>query len=429
MRSSVHFDCVSKRFGPVVAVDGVDLEIDDGEFVSILGPSGCGKTTLLRMLAGLEQPTAGTISIGAKRVDGLPPAQRNVAMVFQTYALYPHMTVAGNIEYPLRKRRLQKAERARRVRDTAAMLELEDLLQRKPRELSGGQQQRVALGRALVRDPAVFLLDEPLSNLDAKLRTHMRAELIRLHRRIGRTMVYVTHDQLEAMTMSGRIAVLRDGRVQQFAPPQEIYARPTNDFVAGFIGTPSMNFIDGRLTGDGATLTFHRGEWSLPIRNLTLTDERAGPDRRVRLGVRPEDVLVHGAGNEAGRASEFVNDQSTPVPSVAEGTYASGDLARSPAESFHARGAPSRSPAESFHARGAPSRSPAEGSHLNARVTVVEPIGHEAIVVFDLQGIELVARVGGDVDLRPDDSVPLGLRNDKLHFFSVHDGRRLNDDR
>ena len=218
--SGIRFDNVSKRFGGVTAVDGLSLAIEAGEFVSILGPSGCGKTTLLRMLAGLERSTEGTIAIGDVVVNERSPAQRNVAMVFQTYALYPHMTVAGNIEYPLRKRRVAKAERVRRVREVAAVLELEALLDRKPRQLSGGQQQRVALGRALVRDPAAFLLDEPLSNLDAKLRTHMRAELIRLHRRIGRTMVYVTHDQLEAMTMSQRIAVLRDGKLQQFAPPR-----------------------------------------------------------------------------------------------------------------------------------------------------------------------------------------------------------------
>ena len=199
---------VSKSYGKVRAVDALDVEINAGEFLSILGPSGCGKTTLLRMLAGLEQPSSGEIRIGDKVVNDLPPSKRDIAMVFQTYALYPHMTVAGNIEYPLKKRRMPKQQRAERVRQAAALLELEGLLQRKPRELSGGQQQRVALGRALVREPQVFLLDEPLSNLDAKLRSHMRAELIQLHRRLGKTMVYVTHDQLEAMTMSDRIAVI-----------------------------------------------------------------------------------------------------------------------------------------------------------------------------------------------------------------------------
>ena len=357
----IRFDQVSKRFGGVTAVDKLSLDIEDGEFVSILGPSGCGKTTLLRMLAGLERPSEGTISIGETVLNELSPAQRNVAMVFQTYALYPHMTVAGNIEYPLRKRRIPKAERARRVREAATVLELEALLGRKPRELSGGQQQRVALGRALVRDPAAFLLDEPLSNLDAKLRTHMRAELIRLHRRIGRTMVYVTHDQLEAMTMSQRIAVLRDGKLQQFASPRDIYARPANDFVAGFIGTPSMNFIDGRLEGTGTDTLFRCGDWSLPIGVLPLTDALPDPDRRARLGIRPEHVRLD-KGGEA------------------------------------------------------------------ARVVLVEPTGHETILVFDYSGNEIVARMEGEVSLKADDTVSLSFRVDRLHVFGAAEGKRLNDD-
>ena len=359
--SSIRFENVSKRFGGVTAVEDLSLEIESGEFVSILGPSGCGKTTLLRMLAGLERPTGGTISIGDTVVNELAPAQRNVAMVFQTYALYPHMTVAGNIEYPLRKRRVAKDERVRRVREAAAVLELEELLDRKPRELSGGQQQRVALGRALVRDPAAFLLDEPLSNLDAKLRTHMRAELIRLHRRIGCTMVYVTHDQLEAMTMSQRIAVLRDGRLQQFAPPRDIYARPGNDFVAGFIGTPSMNFLDGRLEGTGPGRTFRCGDLSLPVGMLPLTDEMPEPDRRVRLGIRPEHIH--------------------------------------------------------FDRQGEP-----------AHVNLVEPTGHETILVFDYRGNELVARMDGDVAIDAGDTVKLAFRAEKLRLFAAADGRRLNDD-
>lgn len=280
-------DKVSKRFGKITAVDALNLVIDEGEFVSILGPSGCGKTTLLRMLAGLEQPSDGQISIAGRVVNNVPPSKRDVAMVFQTYALYPHMTVAGNIEYPLKKRHIARDERKRRVQDAAELLELGELLKRKPRELSGGQQQRVALGRAMVRDPAVFLLDEPLSNLDAKLRAHMRAELIRLHQRIGRTMVYVTHDQLEAMTMSQRIAVIRNGHLQQFAPPADIYEKPTNDFVAGFIGTPSMNFIEGQISGEGAATVFDSGGWTLKLDGLPLKDIVS--TRKVRIGVRPED--------------------------------------------------------------------------------------------------------------------------------------------
>ncbi len=362
--TGITFEGVSKRFGNVSAVDALDLEIGAGEFVSILGPSGCGKTTLLRMVAGLEQPSEGSISIGGSVVNDLPPSKRDIALVFQTYALYPHMTVAGNIEYPLKKHRVPKTERAERVRRVATLLKLEELMQRKPRQLSGGQQQRVALGRALVRDPAVFLLDEPLSNLDAKLRAHMRAELIQLHRRIGRTMMYVTHDQLEAMTMSERIAVIRDGRLQQFAPPEEVYARPSNDFVAGFIGTPSMNFMTGRLAGAGAERVFQSGDLILSIGALALTDESAGNDdeRRVRIGIRPEDIVLDDAGEPA-------------------------------------------------------------------RVMVVEPTGHEAIVVFDYRGNDVVARMGADSGLRPDDVVKVALRIDRMHVFAESDGRRLNDDR
>ena len=354
-------DKVSKRFGKIAAVDALDLVIDEGEFVSVLGPSGCGKTTLLRMLAGLEQPSDGQISIAGRVVNDVPPSKRDIAMVFQTYALYPHMTVAGNIEYPLKKRRVPKEERKRRVQKAAELLELAELLARKPRELSGGQQQRVALGRAMVRDPAVFLLDEPLSNLDAKLRAHMRAELIRLHRRIGRTMVYVTHDQLEAMTMSQRIAVIRDGRMQQFAPPADIYERPQNDFVAGFIGTPSMNFIDGELTSEGAEMVFNEGDWSLKLNELALRN--VGMTRRVRIGIRPEDFIFDG-----------------------------------------------------------------EGGGDPARVVVVEPTGHESIVIMDFHGHEVVARIAADFRLRPDDVVRLAPRVGKLHVFSADDGSRLNND-
>jgi multiple sugar transport system ATP-binding protein len=236
--ADVVFAQVRKAFGGFTAVHGLDLDIRSGEFVSLLGPSGCGKTTTLRMLAGLEFPTSGEIRISGRVVNNVPPSDRDIAMVFQSYALYPHMSVAENIAYPLKKRGVPRADRAAMVARTAEMLHLTDFLRRKPKQLSGGQQQRVALGRALVRDPKVFLLDEPLSNLDAKLRGHMRAELVELHRRLGRTMVYVTHDQLEAMTMSDRIAIMERGYLQQFAPPGEVYREPANRFVAGFIGTP-----------------------------------------------------------------------------------------------------------------------------------------------------------------------------------------------
>jgi ABC-type sugar transport system ATPase subunit len=286
--ADVVFADVKKQFGSFVAVEALNLHIKTGEFISLLGPSGCGKTTTLRMLAGLEFPTSGQIRIGERVVNDVPPSKRDIAMVFQSYALYPHMTVSQNIAYPLRKRGVRKAERSVMVNKTAEMLQLYPLLHRKPKELSGGQQQRVALGRALVRDPKVFLLDEPLSNLDAKLRGHMRAELIELHQRLRRTMVYVTHDQLEAMTMSDRIAVMESGKLQQFAPPQDVYREPANRFVASFIGTPGMNIIDGKLRKEGDDWIFEAPGVSSPVYNLN-SDARPGP---AAMGIRPEGISI-----------------------------------------------------------------------------------------------------------------------------------------
>jgi multiple sugar transport system ATP-binding protein len=269
-------DRLRKEFADgTVAVNGLDLTIEEQAFVTLLGPSGCGKTTTLRMIAGLEQPTGGTIRLGDRVLNDVPPVRRDIAMVFQSYALYPHMTVRGNLEYPLRKRRVAAPERTTRVARIAEQLQLGPLLERKPRQLSGGQQQRVALGRAMIRDPELFLLDEPLSNLDAQLRLHMRAELIELHRRVGRTMIYVTHDQLEAMTMSDRIAVLKDGHLQQYAEPAEVYRRPANLFVATFIGSPAMNLIEG-VIAMGATGAVLRA----PGLELPLPAPLAAPRRR-----------------------------------------------------------------------------------------------------------------------------------------------------
>src|SRR5436853_3089956 len=243
----VKFDNVTKQFGSRAVVDHLSLEIDEGEFVVLLGPSGCGKTTTLRMLAGLEEATSGDILIGDERVNDVPPQHRDIAMVFQSYALYPHMTIAENIAYPLRVRKIARDEIEGRVRHVAAMLEIDGLLMRRPRELSGGERQRVALARAIVRSPRVYLMDEPLSNLDAKLRVQMRGELKRLQHELGTTTVYVTHDQSEAMTLAHRVAVMRRGRLQQFDTPMNIYNRPANRFVAEFVGSPSMNFIEGRI--------------------------------------------------------------------------------------------------------------------------------------------------------------------------------------
>ena len=286
--AAVVFSNVRKEFGSFTAVHGLDLSIAEGEFVSLLGPSGCGKTTTLRMLAGLEFPTSGEIEIGDRVVNDVAPGKRDIAMVFQSYALYPHMSVAQNIAYPLRKRGTPLAERQKSVAATAELLQLTELLNRKPRQLSGGQQQRVALGRALVRDPKVFLLDEPLSNLDAKLRGYMRVELVELHRRLGRTMVYVTHDQLEAMTMSDRIAVMEGGELQQFAPPTEVYEEPANRFVASFIGTPGMTLIDGDLSRDDDHWLFQADGISMAVGTLK---DNASPGPAC-LGVRPEHVLI-----------------------------------------------------------------------------------------------------------------------------------------
>ncbi len=319
--AAVDFDNVRKTFGSFTAVHGLDLSIDEGEFVSLLGPSGCGKSTTLRMLAGLEFPTSGKISIGGRVVNDIAPGGRDIAMVFQSYALYPHMTVADNIAYPLKKRGVARDERRRKVAETAELLQLTELLARKPRQLSGGQQQRVALGRALVRDPKVFLLDEPLSNLDAKLRGYMRVELVELHRRLGRTMVYVTHDQLEAMTMSDRIAVMEAGRLQQFAPPNQVYREPANRFVAGFIGTPGMNLIDGALSQENGRWTFDATGVRVALRALR-SETRPGA---ACLGIRPEDVSI-GSGPIAGvvQVVEQTGHENIVVLKIGDGLRITG---------------------------------------------------------------------------------------------------------
>jgi multiple sugar transport system ATP-binding protein len=245
----IEFRNVTKTFGGACVVDNLSLEVRDGEFIVLLGPSGCGKTTTLRMLAGLETATSGDILIGGQRVNDVPTQHRDLAMVFQSYALYPHMTIAENIGYPLRVRKLDKADRTARVKRVAAMLEIEPLLERKPRQLSGGERQRVALARAIVREPRAYLMDEPLSNLDARLRVQMRGELKRLQHQLGTTTIYVTHDQAEAMTLASRVAVMKKGRLQQFDTPLNIYNHPANRFVAEFVGSPSMNFIEkGNMT-------------------------------------------------------------------------------------------------------------------------------------------------------------------------------------
>jgi multiple sugar transport system ATP-binding protein len=296
---------VQKSFGPVTVIEDLDLDVEDHEFMVLVGPSGCGKSTALRMIAGLEEATGGTIEIGGRVVNDVPPKDRDIAMVFQSYALYPHMTVRENLEFGLKIRKTPATEMARLVGEAAAILGLGEYLDRKPKQLSGGQRQRVAVGRAIVRQPAVFLFDEPLSNLDAKLRVQMRAEISRLQKQLRTTTVYVTHDQVEAMTMGHRIAVMLKGKLQQVGTPLEVYERPANLFVAGFIGTPPMNFLPGVLAGlagpggDIATATVATGglELRLPARLAAATRGQEG--RRVVVGIRPENLREPGWGGGA----------------------------------------------------------------------------------------------------------------------------------
>ena len=290
--AAVSLHGIRKAFGATEVLRGIDLDIADEEFVVVVGPSGCGKSTLLRIVAGLEDAGAGEVRIAGRVVNNIPPRDRNIAMVFQNYALYPHMTVARNIGFGLRAARLPKVEISARVSKAAAMLGLEALLDRRPGELSGGQRQRVAMGRAIVRDPQVFLFDEPLSNLDAQLRNQVRTEIKKLHQQVRTTAIYVTHDQVEAMTLADRIVLLRDGVVEQVGTPTELFERPANRFVAGFIGAPAMNFLAARLSGDTLVLPWPEPALTLPAPALSTTDGA------VLLGVRPEDIL---AGDACGR--------------------------------------------------------------------------------------------------------------------------------
>jgi multiple sugar transport system ATP-binding protein len=294
--AQVSFEGVTKRFGDTVAVDALTLVIPDGELLVLLGSSGCGKTTALRLIAGLEEASEGRISIGDRLVNDIDPKDRDVAMVFQSYALYPHLSVARNIEFPLRQRGLAKDARAVKVKEAAVTLGLDTLLDRKPSQLSGGQRQRVALARAIVREPKVFLMDEPLSNLDAALRVQTRADIVALQDRLGTTTLYVTHDQVEAMTMGHRIAVMSHGVLQQVAAPEDLYGRPANTFVAGFLGGPGMNLLPGHLVhgeGDAVSVDVSAGSLPLPRALRPVADAAAGP---VILGLRPESLRIDPSG-------------------------------------------------------------------------------------------------------------------------------------
>jgi multiple sugar transport system ATP-binding protein len=315
--ASVTLEGVRKIYddGRRVAVHDMDLEVADGEFVVLVGPSGCGKSTTLRMIAGLESISAGRLLIGGRVVNDIPAKDRDIAMVFQNYALYPHMTAYENLAFALKLRRMSEREIDARVREAATILGIEELLDRTPRQMSGGQRQRVAVGRAIVRKPQVFLFDEPLSNLDAKLRVQMRREIARLHRQLGATMVYVTHDQVEAMTLGDRIVVMHAGRVQQIDAPLALYERPRNTFVAGFIGSPSMNFVTGEIVRDQFRARGNGFEVQLPAEWRAVGEKRAdtsGKGLEVVLGIRPEDVRVASTQTD-GRAVRMRLDLIEPM--------------------------------------------------------------------------------------------------------------------
>lgn len=346
---------LTKRFGKVVAVDHATFEVKDGEFVVLLGPSGSGKTTTLRLIAGLEVPDEGEIWIGDRLVNDLPPKDRDVAMVFQNYALYPHMKVYDNLAFPLKLRKLPKDEIDRRVREVARLLRIEELLDRYPRQLSGGQQQRVALGRAIVRRPQVFLMDEPLSNLDAKLRIYMRAELKRLQRELGVTTIYVTHDQAEAMTMADRIIVFNEGKIQQIGTPSELYHKPANLFVAGFIGAPAMNFFDCSLVEEDGEVVLDAGYFRVRLpKDLAEVVKKEAKSSELILGVRPEHITL----------------LEKPTP-------------------------------ESFE----------------AEVYVVEPLGSETIIDFKLGEKIYKAKYPGEIMLAPGEKIHLAFDINKIHLF------------
>jgi len=369
----VRLSGLGKRFGDVVAVHPLDLEVGRGELLVLLGPSGCGKSTVLRMIAGIEEPSCGEVHIGGSRVDDVEPAGRDVAMVFQSYALYPHMTVRQNLSFGLRMRRTPSEEIERKVRWASGILGLDTLLDRRPGQLSGGQRQRVALGRAMVREPSVFLFDEPLSNLDARLRAEMRDEIAALHRRLGATMIFVTHDQVEAMSLGQRVAVLEGGTIQQCGTPLEVYREPANLFVATFVGTPPLNTVEGVLGHDGGGVVFLGGGLTLAGADALDAPGSLAPDddaeadaqaRPVVAGIRPEDVTLVGAG--------------------------------------------------------------AATAHVDADVLRVEALGSELLVhVGGAYGGPWIVRASSDLEVAAGDRVGLELATERVHVFDAVTGRRL----
>jgi multiple sugar transport system ATP-binding protein len=358
--AGVTLDHVFKQFGEVTAVNDLTIQIHDKEFLVLVGPSGCGKSTALRLIAGLEETTSGDIYIGDRRVNDVAPKDRDIAMVFQSYALYPHMTVYDNLAFGLKLRKTPKSEIERRVKEAADILGLANLLKRKPKQLSGGQRQRVALGRAIVREPLVFLMDEPLSNLDAKLRVQTRAELIKLHQRLQTTVIYVTHDQVEAMTMGHRIAVMRDGILQQLDTPQMLYDHPANMFVAGFIGSPAMNFFEGKLVGNGSDgeLLVDTGSFQLQVPVHKQNQLQSASGRDVIFGIRPEDIHDRAERREA-----------------------------------------------------------PEHQRANVQVEVVEPLGSELFVYLRSANHEFTSRMPSRAQVTPGSNVDVVFDTEKMHVF------------
>ena len=364
--AGVNYDHVTKQFGEVKAVNDLSVQVKDKEFLVLVGPSGCGKTTALRLLAGLEEVTEGEIKIGERVVNDVAPKDRDIAMVFQSYALYPHMSVYDNMAFGLRLRKTPKSEIDRRVKEAADILGIGALLSRKPKQLSGGQRQRVALGRAIVREPKVFLMDEPLSNLDAKLRVQTRAEISKLHQRLETTFIYVTHDQTEAMTMGTRIAVMKDGILQQLDTPQNLYDNPANMFVAGFIGSPAMNFYDAAVMGSRDELVLDAGSFKLPVPAARREKLASFAGKNVIIGVRPEDI----------------HDRE----------YVPGAL---------------------------------NGAPVPAQVDVIEPMGSE-IYLYLLSGSHsYIARVDPRSKARPGNRVEVMMNLDHLHVFDKETERAV----
>jgi len=362
--ANVQFENLFKNYGDVKAVHDFNLKIDEGEFIVLVGPSGCGKSTTLRMIAGLEDITSGLIYIDEKVINKIHPKNRDIAMVFQNYALYPHLSVKDNISFGLRAQKLPKSEVNERVLEAADTLGLQELLARRPGELSGGQKQRVAMGRAIVRNPKVFLFDEPLSNLDAKLRHKMRAEMKKLHKKVGTTTIYVTHDQIEAMTLADRIVIMKDGLIEQVGTPDEVYNKPDNVFVASFIGTPAMNFIEGEVTNISNTIS------TIMLKDKTvlkINKNNFENGQKIILGIRPEDINV--------MIGKVKLDKDT--------------------------------------------------INLNAEISVIEPMGYETVLICESNFGELTGKVESNIKLKESLVVNLNIKQDRIYCFDKNSKKRI----